>query len=84
MPKWRKAISRTALAATGITIIIDVVVLTAAWQSQRIENPVLRFIAFVIVCVIILCGPVVSVLAVLFGAPILRHNSSQQTASVFD
>ena len=83
---WRKLLSWVALAANVLAVIINVGLMAYVWfaEATAAQNPVFRLIGILIVGAFLLAGPVVSIFAVLVGAPILRRDPAPQTAALFE
>jgi hypothetical protein len=86
---WRKVLSWTALVANILAVLINLglLVYVGLFQERQTHISLLaEAIGLIIVGGFLLSGPVISIFAIIFGAP-LRRPPSEQTplvASAFD
>jgi len=87
---WRKVLSWTALVANILAVLINLALLVFAGAVQQKQaHPIsvlAEAIGLIVVGGFLLSGPVISIFAIIFGAPLrgLRSEQTPLVASAFD
>jgi hypothetical protein len=83
---WRIVLAWISLGLSAVWLILIIALVVYAFSSEGGQTPVAyRVVGYVIVGLIICAAPVVSILAAVFGVPIIKpRDASRDTTSVFE
>jgi hypothetical protein len=83
---WRTVLAWISLGLSAIWLVLTIVLVVYAFSSEGGQTPLpYRILGYVVVGLIICSAPLISLLAAVFAAPIVRpRNTSGDTPSVFE